>query len=136
MPDLNFLSEEWQLVRDAPVIAIGGALALFGLAWMVARFAYSREITNLETKITAREAQLDLARDQEQAVSKARAQLEAEVAELRHQIASKASPEQVLATANSTSAALEQFKVANNALQTTLSPTMDFRPLGVTKRSD
>ena len=64
------------------------------------------------------------------------ARTEAEFDELRRQIDSKERPEKILERVNSTAAVLEEFKIANNLLQGTLTPTgagyRDERPIPVT----
>jgi hypothetical protein len=90
---------------------------------VIVRWIDSREIAGLKAHIAARDAQLDLARDQEKNVSAKLAETNSEFVQLRQQIETKERTEVILATAASTSKLMVETSVANAALGATLTPT-------------
>jgi hypothetical protein len=50
MENLDFLKQEWQLICEAPHIAIGGAIAVCLATWAVVKWHYSGRIVTLKER--------------------------------------------------------------------------------------
>ena len=120
--DMQSWTKALGLLASTPEL-IGAAFVLACVVAVVVRWIHSREIAGLKAHIAARDAQLDLARDQEKNVSAKLTETTFQFVQLRQQIETKERPEVILATAASTSKLIVETSVANAALGATLTPT-------------
>ena len=132
MDVLDILQKEWPLVAGAPVIAIGGALILltaaFTAAWNLRSAINDGQIKQRDALVDTLKERLLLATDREQAVQRAREELEKQVQELKAQIAAGASIEALTPITAKVDTALGVFRSANNELQKAL-VTIDGKPV-------
>ena len=77
--DLTFWNQEWPLIRDAPHLAIGGAIAIALAVWALVSWSYRRTIARLKAENGAWEARFAFAHAKEAVVSEKRNELEATV---------------------------------------------------------
>ena len=77
--DVTFLTQEWPLIRDAPYLAIGGAIVIALAVWALVSWAYGRKIARLKAENGAWEARFAFAHEREAVVSEKRNELEATV---------------------------------------------------------
>ena len=54
--DLTFWTQEWPLIRNAPHLAIGGAIVIALAVWAFVSWAYRRKIAVLKAESGAWEA--------------------------------------------------------------------------------
>ena len=95
MENFDFWAKEWPVIAQAPHLVIPGVVALFGLAWWIAGLWYKQQIETLRERLTL--AQEKTAAAQEKAVA------------LTEQIQANASKADLLKSANSTAAAIDQL---------------------------
>jgi hypothetical protein len=75
--DLTFWTQEWPSIRDAPHLAIGGAIVIALAVWALVSWAYRRKIAILKAENGAWEGKLAFAHEREAVVSQKRNELEA-----------------------------------------------------------
>jgi type VI protein secretion system component VasK len=75
--DLTFWTQEWPLIRNAPHLAIGGAIVIALAVWAFVSWAYRRKIAVLKAESGAWEARFTFAHERETVVSQKRNELEA-----------------------------------------------------------
>jgi hypothetical protein len=119
--DMQAWTKALGLLVSTPEL-IGAGIAVAICIAVIVRWIDSREIAGLKAHIAARDAQLDLARDQEKNVSTKLAETNSQFMQLRQQIETKERSEVILATAASTSKLIVETSVANAALGATLTP--------------
>jgi hypothetical protein len=133
-----FTPEFWKAQWDAVIVApwlIIPLLALVGyVGWRLRGSVDDGEIRGLKAQISARDAQLDLARDQQQDVNSKLQQVNTNLTLLRQQVQTRQPAAVILGTANSTSALVVETSVVNQALGVTLNPTGGIYRLGVPDR--
>ena len=83
--DLTFWNQEWPLIRDAPHLAIGGAIVIALAVWALVSGSYRRKIARLKAENGAWEARFAFAHAKEAVVSEKRNELEATVQLLNKQ---------------------------------------------------
>ena len=54
--DLTFWTQEWPVIRNAPYLAIGGAIVIALAVWAFVSWAYRRKIAVLKAEIGAWES--------------------------------------------------------------------------------
>ena len=96
--DLTFWTQEWPSIRDAPHLAIGGAIVIALAVWVLVSWAYRRKIAILKAENGAWEGKLAFAHEREAVVSQKRNELEATVQLLSNQITANATGQEVAAT--------------------------------------
>ena len=84
--DLTFWNQQWPLIRDAPQLAIGGAIVIALAVWALVSWAYRRKIAVLKAESGAWGARFAFAHERETVVSQKRNELEATVQLLSKQI--------------------------------------------------
>jgi hypothetical protein len=120
--DLTFWTQEWPLIRDAPHLAIGGAIVIALAVWALVSWAYRRKIAILKAERGAWEARFAFAHDREAVVSQKRNELEATVQLLNKQITANAATEEIAATTQSVTMLARELASANSALSKALIP--------------
>ena len=70
--DLTFWTQEWPLIRNAPHLAIGGAIVIALAVWAFVSWAYRRKIAVLKAESGAWEARFTFAHERETVVSQKR----------------------------------------------------------------
>ena len=114
--DLTFWSQEWPLIRDAPHLAIGGAIVIALAVWALVSWAYGRKIARLKAENGAWEARFAFAREREAVVLEKRNELEATVQLLSKQITANATTQEVAATTQRVTIVARELASANSAL--------------------
>jgi FtsZ-binding cell division protein ZapB len=119
----DILAKEWPLIADAPIIAIGGSLILLAVAftgaWRLKNAIDDGQLKEQDARIDTLKERLQLAAEREQAVQKAREELEKQVQELK---ANAGAPKETLGPITaSVDSALAAFRTANNELQKVVS---------------
>src|SRR6478736_6737890 len=61
--DLTFWNQEWPLIRDAPHLAIGGAIVIALAVWVLVSGSYRRKIARLKAENGAWEARFAFAHE-------------------------------------------------------------------------
>ena len=120
--DLTFWSQEWPLIRDAPHLAIGGAIVIALAVWALVSWAYRRKINTLKAESGAWEARLYFAHEREAVVSQKRSELEATVQLLNNQITANAATDEIAATTQRVTNVARELASANSALSKSLIP--------------
>jgi hypothetical protein len=139
MEIFNILQKEWPLIAGAPILAIGGALILlvaaFTIAWKLKGAIDDGQIKERDAKIDTLNERLLFAGEREQAVQKAREELEKQVQELKRQVTAGAPKETLAPITARVDTALGDFRSANNELQKAL-VMIDGRPAEYEVRGD
>jgi len=118
--DLTFWNQEWPLIRDAPHLAIGGAIAIALAIWALVSWAYGRKIARLKAENGAWEGKLAFAHEREAVVSQKRNELEATVQLLSNQAAANATAQEIAATTQRVTVVARELASANSALSKAL----------------
>jgi hypothetical protein len=118
--DLTFWTQEWPLIRDAPHLAIGGAILIALAVWAVVSWAYRRKIAVLKAESGAWEARFAFAHERETVVSQKRNELEATVQLLSKQITANATAQEVAAATQRVTMVARELASANSALSKAL----------------
>jgi hypothetical protein len=118
--DLTFWTQEWPLIRDAPHLAIGGAILIALAVWALVSRAYRRKIAKFKAESGAWEARLSFAHDREAIVSQKRNELEATVQLLSNQITANATTQGIAATTQRVTIVARELASANSALSKAL----------------
>ena len=116
--DLTFWNQEWPLIRDAPHLAIGGAIAIALAVWALVSSAYGRKLARLKTENGAWEARFAFAHGMEAVVSEKRNELEATVQLLNKQTTANAT--EIAATTQRVAVVARELASANSALSKAL----------------
>src|SRR5262245_63456121 len=111
--DLTFWSQEWPLIRDAPHLAIGGAIVIALAVWALISGSYRRKTARLKAENGAWEARFVFAHAKE-AVE--RNELEARVQPLNKQITANATTQEIAATMQRVTTVARELASANSAL--------------------
>jgi hypothetical protein len=130
MDVIGIFEREWPVITAAPVIVIGGAIIIAGLAaiggWKLKGAIDGREIKELKAKADTARAQVDTAEarrqlvlKREQAALAVQAKLEREFQEYKGLYVAGASETQ-LAAIDKIDAALVEVRTANTALSTAI----------------
>lgn len=120
--NLTFWTQEWPLIRDAPHLAIGGAIVIALAVWALVSWAYRRKIALLKAESGAWEARFVFAHDREAVVSqKKRNELEAAVQLLSNQTTANATTKEIAATTQRVTLLARELASANSALSKALS---------------
>ena len=93
--DLTFWNQEWPLIRDAPHLAIGGAIVIALAVWALVSGSYRRKIARLKAENGAWEARFAFAHEREAVVSQKRNELEATVQLLSNQATANATAQEI-----------------------------------------
>jgi hypothetical protein len=117
--DLTFWNQEWPLIRDAPHLAIGGAIAIALAGWLVG-WSYRRKIARLKAENGAWEARFAFAHAKEAVVSEKRNELEATVQLLNKQTTANATAPEIAATTQRVTTVARELASANSALSKAL----------------
>ena len=118
--DLTFWTQEWPLIRDAPHLAIGGAIVIALAVWALVSWAYGRKIARLKAENLAWEARFAFAREREAVVSEKRNELEATVQLLNNQTTANATAQEIAATTQRVTLVGRELASANAALSRAL----------------
>jgi hypothetical protein len=118
--DLTFWTQEWPLIRDAPHLAIGGAIVIALAVWALVSWAYRRKIAILRAESGAWEARFSFAHDREAVVSQKRNELEATVQLLSNQTTANATTQEIAATTQRVTLVARELASANSALSKAL----------------
>ena len=118
--DLTFWTQEWPLIRNAPHLAIGGAIVIALAVWAFVSWAYRRKIAVLKAESGAWEARFTFAHERETVVSQKRNELEATVQLLSKQITASATTQEVAATTQRVMMVARELASANSALSKAL----------------
>ena len=114
--DLNFWTQEWPSIRDAPHLAIGGAIVIALAVWALVSWAYRRKIAILKAENGAWEGKLAFAHEKEAVVSQKRNELEATVQLLSNQATANATAQEIAATTQRVTTVARELASANSAL--------------------
>jgi hypothetical protein len=117
--DLTFWNQEWPLIRDAPHLAIGGAIVIALAVWVLVSGSYRRRIARLKAENGAWEARLAFAHSKE-AVPEKRNELEATVQLLNKQTTANATTQEIAATTQRVTTVARELASANSALSKAL----------------
>ena len=115
--DLTFWTQEWPLIRDAPHLAIGGAIVIALAVWALVSSAYGRKIAKLKAENGAWEARFAFAREREAVVLD---ELEATVQLLNNQTAANAMAQEIAATTQRVTTVARELAFSNSALSKAL----------------
>jgi len=118
--DLTFWNQEWPLIRDAPHLAIGGAIVIALAVWALVSSASGRKIALLKTENGAWEAKFAFAREKEAVAMEKRNELEATVQLLNKQTAANATAQEIAATTQRVALVARELASANSALSRAL----------------
>ena len=118
--DLTFWTQEWPLIKDAPHLAIGGAIVIALAVWALVSSAYRRKIAILKAENGAWEGRLSFAHEREAVVSQKRNELEATVQLLNKQITANATTQEIAATTQRVTVVARELASANSALSKAL----------------
>ena len=118
--ELSFWTQEWPLIRDAPHLAIGGAIVIALAVWALVSWAYGRTIARLKAENGAWEARLAFARERAAVVSEKRNELEATVQLLNNHTAANATAQEIAATTQRVTLVGRELASANAALSKAL----------------
>jgi hypothetical protein len=118
--ELSFWTQEWPLIRDAPHLAIGGAIVIALAVWALVSWAYGRKIARLKAENLAWEARFAFAHEREALVSEKRNELEATVQLLNNQTTANATAQEIAATTPRLSQLARELASANSALSKAL----------------
>ena len=118
--DLTFWTQEWSSIRDAPHLAIGGAIVIALAVWALVSWGYRRKIAILEAESGAWEARFAFAHEREVVVSQKRNELEATVQLLSNQTTANAATEEIAATTQRVTVVARELASANSALSKAL----------------
>ena len=113
--DLTFWNQEWPLIRDAPHLAIGGAIVIALAVWALVSSASGRKIALLKTENGAWEAKFAFAREKEAVALEKRNEL-ATVQLLNKQTATNATAQEIAATTQRVALVARELASANSAL--------------------
>jgi hypothetical protein len=113
--DLNFWTQEWPLIRDAPHLAIDGAIVIALAVWALVSWAYRRKIAVLKAERGTWEARLAFAHEREAVVSQKRNELEATVQLLSNQTTANATAQEIAATTQRVTVVARELASANSA---------------------
>ena len=120
--DLTFWNQEWPLIRDAPHLAIGGAIVIALAVWALVSGSYRRKIARLKAENGAWEARFAFAHAREAVVSEKRNELEATVQLLNKQTTANATAQEIAATTQRVTTVARELASANSALSKALIP--------------
>ena len=118
--DLTFWNQEWPLIRDAPHLAIGGAIVIALAVWVLVSGSYRRRIARLKAENGAWEARFAFAHSKEAVVSEKRNELEATVQLLSNQTTANATAQEIAATTQRVMVVARELASANSALSKAL----------------
>jgi len=118
--DLTFWTQEWPSIRDAPHLAIGGAIVIALAVWALVSWAYRRKIALLKAENGAWEGKLAFAHEREAVVLQKRNELEATVQLLSNQTTANATAQEIAATTQRVTVVARELASANSALSKAL----------------
>jgi hypothetical protein len=118
--DLTFWTQEWPLIRDAPHLAIGGAIVIALAVWALVSWAYRRKIALLKAERGTWEARFVFAHEREAVASQKRNELEATVQLLSNQTTANATAQEIAATTQRVMVVARELASANSALSKAL----------------
>ena len=118
--DLNFWTEEWPLIREAPHLTIVGAIIVALTVWALVGWAYRRKVALLKAENGAWEARLVFAHNKEAIVSEKRNELEATVQLLGNQITANPNSPEIAAMTQRVATVARELASANSALSKAL----------------
>jgi len=113
--DLTFWTQEWPLIRDAPYLAIGGAIVIALAVWALVGWAYGRKIARSKAESGAWEARFAFVHEREAVVSEKRNELEATVQLLNNQTTANATAQEIAATTQRVMLVARELASANSA---------------------
>ena len=120
--DFTFWAHEWPLIKDAPHLAIGGAIVIALAVWAFVSWAYRRKIAVLRAENGAWQARFSFAHEKEAVASQKRNELEATVQLLNNQITANAATDEIAATTQRVTTVARELASANSALSNSLIP--------------
>jgi hypothetical protein len=126
MGDFDFWAKEWPVITGAPHIVIVGAIVLAGIITIIVRWGYSREIVGLKQEKNIKDAQLNLARDEQTTMTKQIDTLKTYVSKLEAEVlalkptASSYQFDAISSTSSRVATTVKSLSDANNALGHTL----------------
>jgi hypothetical protein len=116
----HLLNQEWPLIRDAPHLAIRGAIAIALAVCALVSWSYRRKIARLKAENGAWEARFTFAHAREAVVSEKRNELEATVQLLNKQTTANATTQEIAATTQRVTTVARELASANSALSKAL----------------
>ena len=108
------------MIRDAPHLAIGGAIVIALVVWALVSWASRRKIAVLRAERGSWEARFAFAHEREAAVSQKRNELEATVQLLSNQTSANATAQAIAATTQRVTVVARELASANSALSNAL----------------
>ena len=117
--DLTFWTQEWPLIRNAPHLAIGGAIVIALAVWAFVSWAYRRKVA-VKAESGAWKARFAFAHERETVVSQKRNELEATVQLLSNQATANATAQEIAATTQRVTTVARELASANSALSKAL----------------
>ena len=118
--DLTFWNQEWPLIKAAPHLAIGGAILIALVVWVLVTLVYKRKTALLKAENDSWDARFVFAREKEAVAMEKRNELEATVQLLNKQTAANATAQEIAATTQRVALVARELASANSALSRAL----------------